>query len=70
LCFIFLGELSVLAVQIVFAFDFLLENFIYKHGFQEEEEMLEVYCVGLFLILSIGSVWLIDALDKMMGSDS
>jgi hypothetical protein len=32
--------------------------------------MLEVYCVGLFLILSIGSVWLIDALDKMMGSDS
>jgi len=32
--------------------------------------MLEFECVGIFLVLSIGSIWLIGALDRMMGSDS
>jgi len=32
--------------------------------------MLELYCVGIFLALSASSVWLIYALDKMMGGES
>ena len=28
--------------------------------------MLEFYCVGIFLVLSASTIWLIGALDKMM----
>ncbi len=32
--------------------------------------MLELYCAGIFLVLTLSSLWLIGALDKMMGGDS
>jgi hypothetical protein len=32
--------------------------------------MLEFWCVALFLALSVSTIWLIGALDKMMGGDS
>jgi hypothetical protein len=32
--------------------------------------MLEFWCMALFLFLSVSSVWLIEALDKMMEGDS
>ncbi len=32
--------------------------------------MLELYCVGIFLALAASTVWLIGALDKMMGGES
>ena len=32
--------------------------------------MLELYCVGIFLVLSISTIWLISALDKMMEGES
>lgn len=32
--------------------------------------MLELYCVGIFLALSASTIWLISALDKMMGEES
>ena len=32
--------------------------------------MLELYCVGIFLALVASTIWLIGALDKMMGGDS
>jgi hypothetical protein len=32
--------------------------------------MLELYCIGLFLALSLSTIWLIGALDKMMGGES
>jgi hypothetical protein len=31
--------------------------------------MLELACVGIFLALSFSSVWLIHALDRMMGGE-
>ena len=31
--------------------------------------MLEFWCVILFLALSVSSLWLIGALDKMMGGE-
>jgi hypothetical protein len=32
--------------------------------------MLEFYCIGIFLALSASTIWLIGALDKMMGGES
>ena len=31
--------------------------------------MLELICIGLFLALSVSTVWLIGALDRMMGGE-
>ena len=31
--------------------------------------MLELTCIGIFLALSLSTVWLIGALDRMMGSE-
>ena len=32
--------------------------------------MLELYCVGIFILLSASTVWLVGALDRLMGSES
>ena len=43
-----------------------------EKGRKKEEEitMLEFWCVVLFLVLSISTIWLIGALDKMMEGES
>ena len=32
--------------------------------------MLELYCVGIFILLSAVTVWLIEALDSLQGGES
>jgi len=41
-----------------------------KRKKEEEITMLEFWCVVLFLALSISTIWLIGALDKMMEGES
>jgi hypothetical protein len=43
------------------------KNFI---RLKEEITMLEFWCVVIFLALSASSIWLIYALDKMMGGET
>jgi len=38
--------------------------------FFEEEAMLELVCLGLFLALCFSSLWLIEVLDRMMKEKS
>lgn len=36
----------------------------------EEITMLEFWCIAIFVVLTATSVWLIEALDRMIGGDA